>query len=104
MRDRRERRGSRSFIQFVFEFCELRKEMLVGLELAELAIESERLISSISFNSSTATAIVSIVAISLLLVSTALYLFNYYNKPARSDDVPQYNPYGTYDPNYRYKR
>ena len=80
------------------------RSMLVGLELAELALESERLISSISFNSSTATAVVSIVAISLLLVSTALYLFNYYNKPLKSDDVPQYNPYGTYDPTYRYKR
>ena len=77
--------------------------MLVGLEFAELAIESERLISSISFNSSTATAIVSIAAISLLLVSTALYLYNYYNKPARAD-VPAYNPPGIYDPNYRYKR
>ena len=81
--------------------------MLVGLELAELALESERLISSISsisFNSSTATAVVSIVAISLLLVSTALYLFNYYNKPLKYDDVPQYNPYGAYDPTYRYRR
>ena len=81
--------------------------MLVGLELAELALESERLISSISsisFNSSTATAVVSIVAISLLLVSTALYLFNYYNKPLKYDDVPHYNPYGAYDPTYRYRR
>lgn len=81
--------------------------MLVGLELAELALESERLISSISsisFNSSTATAVVSIVAISLLLVSTALYLYNYYNKPLKYDDVPQYNPYGAFDPTYRYKR
>ena len=78
--------------------------MLVGLELAELALQSERLISSISFNSSTATAIVSIAAISLLLVSTALYLYNYYNKPARADAVPGYNPSGIYDPNYRYKR
>ena len=81
--------------------------MLVGLELAELALESERLISSISsisFNSSTATAAVSIVAISLLLVSTALYLYNYYNKPLKYDDVPQYNPYGAFDPTYRYKR
>ena len=78
--------------------------MLVGLELSEFALQSERLISSISFNSSTATAIVSIAAISLLLVSTALYLFNYYNKPARTDDVPGYNPSGIYDPNYRYRR
>lgn len=78
--------------------------MLVGLELVELARESERLISSISLNSSTATAVVSIGAVSLLLVSTALYLYNYYNKPSYSDGVPQYNPYGTYDPNYRYKR
>ena len=81
--------------------------MLVGLELAELALESERLISSISsisFNSSTATAVVSIVAISLLLVSTALYLYNYYSKPLKYDDVPQYNPYGAFDPTYRYKR
>ena len=78
--------------------------MLVGLELAELALESERLLSSIAFNTSTATAVVSIVAISLLLVSTALYLFNYYNKPLKHDDVPQYNPYGAYDPTYRYRR
>ena len=78
--------------------------MLVGLELAELALDSERLLSSIAFNTSTATAVVSIVAISLLLVSTALYLFNYYNKPLKHDDVPQYNPYGAYDPTYRYRR
>ena len=78
--------------------------MLVGLELAELALESERLLSSIAFNTSTATAVVSIVAISLLLVSTALYLFNYYNKPLKYDDVPHYNPYGAYDPTYRYRR
>ena len=78
--------------------------MFVGLELADLVLHSEELLRSISFNSSSATALVSIAAISLLLVSTALYLYNYYNKPLKYDDVPQYNPYGTYDPTYRYKR
>ena len=55
---------------------------------------SERFLSSISFNSSTATALVSIGALSILLVATGLYLFNYYNTAARSDNVPQYDPYG----------
>jgi len=55
---------------------------------------SERFLSSISFNSSTATALVSIGALSLLLVATGLYLFNYYSTAARSDNVPQYDPYG----------
>ena len=63
-----------------------------------------RFLSSISFNSSTATALVSIGALSLLLVATGLYLFNYYSTAARSDSVPQYDPYGNYNPSFNYNK
>ena len=61
-------------------------------------------LSSISFNTSEATAWVSIGALSLLMVATGLYLFNYYNQSARSDNVPQYDPFGNYNPEFGYKR
>jgi hypothetical protein len=58
--------------------------------------------STLYFNSTTAVAAVSIGAILILLVAVGLYLYDFY-ATARSDTVPQYNPYGQYDPNYTYR-
>ena len=79
--------------------------ILVGVNLteandfADVGI-SERFLQEISFNSSQATGLVSIGALALLLGATGLYLFNYYSTAARSDDVPLYDPYGSYNPSY----
>ena len=40
----------------------------------------------------------------LTAAATGLYLANYYSTAARSDSVPQYDPYGNYDPSYSYSR
>ena len=61
---------------------------------------SERFLQEISFNSSQTTGLVSIGALSLLLVATGLYLFNYYSSAARADEEPLYDPYGAYRPGY----
>ena len=68
-------------------------------DLTDVGI-SERFLQDLSFNSSQTTGLVSIGALSLLLVATGLYLFNYYSSAARSDDVPLYDPYGAYNPGY----
>ena len=68
-------------------------------DLTDVGI-SERFLQELSFNSSQTTGLVSIGALSLLLVATGLYLFNYYSSAARSDDVPLYDPYGAYNPGY----
>ena len=59
--------------------------------------------NNIYFNSTNAVAIVSGIAIAVLLLAVGLYLYDFYGT-ARSDTVPQYNPYGQYDPNYTYRR
>ena len=67
-------------------------------------VNSDRFLttSTLYFNSTTAVAAVSIGAILILLVAVGLYLYDFY-ATARSDTVPQYNPYGQYDPNYTYR-
>ena len=68
-------------------------------------VNSDRFLttSTLYFNSTTAVAAVSIGAILILLVAVGLYLYDFY-ATARSDTVPQYNPYGQYDPNYTYRQ
>ena len=97
-------------IQSVVLLILLQLKLNSAYQLADVAaIQRElanagRFLSSISFNSSTATALVSIGALSLLLVATGLYLFNYYSTAARSDSVPQYDPYGNYNPSFNYNK
>ena len=59
---------------------------------------------SLALNTTQATGWVSLAALALLLTATGLYLANYYSTAARSDSVPQYDPYGNYDPSYSYSR
>merc|ERR1719297_403932 len=59
---------------------------------------------SLALNTTQATGWVSLAALALLLAATGLYLANYYSTAARSDSVPQYDPYGNYDPSYSYSR
>ena len=68
-------------------------------------VNSDRFLttSTLYFNSTTAVAAVSIGAILILLIAVGLYLYDFY-ATARSDTVPQYNPYGQYDPNYTYRQ
>lgn len=74
------------------------------LDVDDDLVNSDRFLttSTLSFNSTTAVAAVSIGAILILLVAVGLYLYDFY-ATARSDTVPQYNPYGQYDPNYTYR-
>jgi len=67
-------------------------------------VNSDRFLTTtgLNFNSTTAVAAVSIGAILILLVAVGLYLYDFY-ATARSDTVPQYNPYGQYDPTYTYR-
>ena len=74
-------------------------DLTAAKDLTDVGL-SERFLQEISFNSSQTTGLVSIGALSLLLVATGLYLFNYYSSAARSDDVPLYDPYGAYNPGY----
>lgn len=81
------------------------------IDAFELLVEDDDLVNSdrflttsnLNFNSTTAVAAVSIGAILILLVAVGLYLYDFY-ATARSDTVPQYNPYGQYDPNYTYRQ
>lgn len=81
------------------------------IDAFELLVEDDDLVNSdrflttsnLYFNSTTAVAAVSIGAILILLVAVGLYLYDFY-ATARSDTVPQYNPYGQYDPNYTYRQ
>ena len=74
-------------------------DLTAAKDLTDVGL-SERFLQEISFSSSQTTGLVSIGALSLLLVATGLYLFNYYSSAARSDDVPLYDPYGAYNPGY----
>ena len=78
-------------------------DLTAAMDLTDAGL-SERFLQELSFNSSQTTGLVSIGALSLLLVATGLYLFNYYSSAARSDDVPLYDPYGAYNPGYATSR
>ena len=96
-----------SFPIFVLQLCQtaFTYQLADVYDIQQELTNTERFLSSISFNSSEATALVSIGALSLLLVATGLYLFNYYSTAARSDNIPQYDPFGNYDPSFNiYKK
>ena len=78
-------------------------DLTAAMDLTDAGL-SERFLQELSFNSSQTTGLVAIGALSLLLVATGLYLFNYYSSAARSDDVPLYDPYGAYNPGYATSR
>jgi len=59
------------------------------------------------FNSTNAATWVTIGAVGILIVAVMLYLYDFYATTARSDDVPQYGPYGektSYGSHYYNKR
>ena len=74
-------------------------DLTAAMDLTDAGL-SERFLQELSFNSSQTTGLVSIGALSLLLVATGLYLFNYYSSAARADEEPLYDPYGAYRPGY----
>ena len=59
------------------------------------------------FNATNAATWVTIGAVGILIVAVMLYLYDFYATTARSDDVPQYGPYGektSYGSHYYNKR